>query len=114
MSVQYSTGGLVVASGTALVFDHVEGSGPMWASSGEREESVAVLFDQPFSHRPSVHLSIQMIDADNAMNLRLQLRSADIRKAGFRAIAYTWSDTRIGRLAVSWMAIGRTGSEWDV
>ncbi|MEM7178470.1 MAG: H-type lectin domain-containing protein [Pseudomonadota bacterium] len=114
MSVQYSTGGLIVASGTALIFDHIDVNGPMWAKSGEREESADVLFDQPFNQRPSIHLSIQMIDADSARNLRLQLRSADIRRTGFRAIAYTWNDTRIGRLAVSWMALGRTGSEWDV
>lgn len=114
MSVHYSTGGLVVASGTVLVFDHVDTGGAMWAKSGEREASATVAFDQPFSVRPAVHLSIQMVDADNARNLRLQLRSSDLRKTGFRVIAYTWNDTRIGRLSVSWMAIGQTGSEWDV
>ncbi|MBY8976054.1 H-type lectin domain-containing protein [Rhodobacteraceae bacterium NNCM2] len=114
MSVQHSIGNFVVESGNVLVFDHIASNGPMWSGDGERLESADVTFERPFIEPPILHLSIEMIDADNARNLRLQLRSEDVRREGFRAIAFTWSDTRIGRLSIAWMAIGRSGSEWDV
>ena len=114
MSIQYSTGSLSTASGTGLIFDHIEDSGPMWMSRGERWADTIIHFETPFDRPPHVMLSIEMIDADNSTNLRLQLRAEDITRNKFRAVAYTWSDTRIGRLSVSWFAIGKIGSEWDV
>lgn len=114
MSIQYSTGSLFVASGIALIFDHIEDEGEMWFGAGERWSSVHVPFEDAFDKPPVIQLSIEMIDADHARNLRLQLRAEDVKRTGFRAVAYTWKDTRIGRLSVSWMAIGKTGSEWDV
>lgn len=114
MSMQYSTGSLFVASGTTLVFDHIESDGEMWFGKGERWAGTDVAFDEPFDKSPVVQMSIEMIDADHNCNLRLQLNAEKVTRTGFRATAYTWSDTRIGRLSVSWMAIGKTGSEWDV
>ncbi|MEM7236609.1 MAG: H-type lectin domain-containing protein [Pseudomonadota bacterium] len=114
MSIQYSTGSLFVASGTAPVFDHIESEGEMWFGKGERWAAAHVTFDEPFDKPPVVQLSIEMIDADHGRNLRLQLTAEHVTRTGFRAVAYTWNDTRIGRLSISWMAIGKTGSEWDV
>ncbi|MEM0921640.1 MAG: H-type lectin domain-containing protein [Pseudomonadota bacterium] len=114
MTLQYSTGSLSTLSGTDLVFDHIEDEGPMWIEKGERWAEHPIRFDSPFDKAPHVLLSVEMIDADHSTNLRLQLRAEEVRRGGFKAVAYTWSDTRIGRLSVSWLAIGRTGSEWDV
>lgn len=114
MSVQYSIGSVSSASGTSLLFDHIESSGPMWADRGERWVDKFIHFDTPFDRPPHVMMSIEMIDADNSTNLRLQLRAEDIKRHGFKAVAYTWSDTRIGRLSISWIALGKMGSEWDV
>lgn len=86
----------------------------MWTEKGERWAEKTIRFEAPFDKAPQVLLSVEMIDADHSTNLRLQLRPEDVRRGSFKAVAYTWSDTRIGRLSISWMAIGRTGSEWDV
>ena len=114
MSIQYSTGSLSTASGTDLIFDHIEDSGPMWTDRGERWAEKTIHFETPFDKPPQVMLSIEMIDADHSTNMRLQLRAEDVRRGSFKAVAYTWSDTRIGRLSVSWLALGKLGSEWEV
>ncbi|MEM7509158.1 MAG: H-type lectin domain-containing protein [Pseudomonadota bacterium] len=114
MSVQYSTGNVSTAAGTELLFDHIESSGPMWAARGERWAEKFIHFETPFDRPPHVMMSIEMIDADHSTNMRLQLRPEDVKRHGFKAVAYTWSDTRIGRLSVSWIALGKMGSEWDV
>ncbi|MEM7061054.1 MAG: H-type lectin domain-containing protein [Pseudomonadota bacterium] len=108
---------LAIDGGVAQVFDHIENEGPMWCGSGKRWARTVVEFDDPFSGPPKVQLSIAMIDADSGRNLRFELHAEDVTKAGFTAVAHTWSDTRIGRLQVNWTAIGsRTAVEgtWDV
>ena len=109
---------LAVENGTVQMFDHIDGSGPMWAGSGKRWARAAVKFDQPFVEGPAVQLAISMIDADSGRNLRLELATEDVTPWGFTAVAHTWSDTRVGRLQLSWTAIGQgaAGAEplWDV
>ncbi len=109
---------LAVDSGVARMFDHIESEGPMWASSGKRWARTVVRFDTPFHAPPSIQMSIAIIDADSGRNLRLEFLTEDVTAEGFTAVAHTWSDTRIGRLQISWTAIGSRaqGSEplWDV
>lgn len=114
MSFQHSVGGISTAAGSVLVFDHIETNGQMWVGTGERRATAKVKFEAAFDRAPHVLLSISMIDADNGSNLRLQLSAENVTRTGFMAIAYTWKDTRIGRLSVSWIAMGKFGSEWDV
>lgn len=97
---------LAVGSGVAKVFDHIENAGPMWSGTGKRWSRSVVTFPDPFSHPPTVQLSISVIDADSGKNLRLDLHTEDVTCEGFTAVAHTWSDTRIGRLQVNWTAIG--------
>ena len=109
---------LSVANGVAHIFDHIESDGPMWTGSGKRWARAAVRFDTPFVAPPAVQIAISMIDADNNRNMRLELSTEDLSPSGFTAVAHTWNDTRIGRLQVSWTAIGQGtgGAEplWDV
>lgn len=105
---------LGVASGNVLVFDHVVEPGEMWTGNGKRWARVAVTFDTPFDTVPHVQLSLQMIDADRAQNLRLALSAERVSRTGFEAVAHTWNDTHIGRLSVSWVAIGEKSTDWDV
>jgi hypothetical protein len=94
-----------------LLFDHVETRGPMWCGDGRREVAASVPFHRPFSGVPSVQVSIRMIDGDAKSNLRLDLSVSEVDAARFIVTARTWSDTRIGRLAVSWFAIGERAAE---
>ncbi len=109
---------LAVDSGRAQMFDHISSDGPMWAGNGKRWARTVVRFEAPFQSAPSIHLSISMIDAASARNLRLELTAEDVSTDGFTVVAHTWSDTRIGRLQVQWTAIGgrAEGGEplWDV
>ena len=109
---------LAIAGGVTEVFDHIENKGPMWTGEGKRWSRAVVRFHEPFSHPPTVQLSIAVIDADSGRNLRLDLHTEDVTCGGFTAVAHTWNDTRIGRLQVNWTAIGSRieGSTplWDV
>lgn len=105
-------------TGIAQVFDHIEQEGPMWSGSGDRWARTAVHFETPFGATPSVQVALSMIDADAGANLRLELSTEDVTAKGFIAVAHTWSDTRIGRLRVSWSAFGSRSGEmperWNV
>ena len=109
---------LSVANGVVHIFDHIESDGPMWRGTGKRWSRAAVRFDAPFLAPPAVQLSISMIDADSGRNMRLELSAEDLSPTGFTAVAHTWSDTRIGRLQLSWTAIGQGAGDaeplWDV
>ena len=90
----------------------------MWVGKGKRWARSPVQFDRPFRVTPSVQLSIAMIDAASDRNLRLELGVEDLSPDGFTAVAHTWSDTRIGRLSLSWTAMGGRQDQgeplWDV
>lgn len=104
---------LACQTGSVQIFDHIEPEGPMWSGSGRREVAVPVAFGQPFTGTPCIHVSIRMIDGDAGSNLRLDLSATEVSVHGFTIRARTWSDTRIGRLAVSWLALGETIPEED-
>lgn len=94
------------ASGNVVVF---EGFGPddaMWQGEGERSTSVEIAFGLRFAAPPHVQVAVSMLDADQSRNLRYRLEADEIGAAGFRLSVHVWDDTRIGRLAVSWLAIG--------
>lgn len=107
-----------VDSGVARMFDHFEAQGPMWTGTGKRWSRQVVRFVTPFQAPPNIQLSVAMIDADSARNLRLELIAEDVSAEGFTAVAHTWSDTRIGRLHLNWMAVGSRSAHsaplWDV
>lgn len=104
--------------GALALFDHVETGGEMWTGSGRREISARAAFARPFSEPPAVLVAIRLIDGDSRSNLRLELAVTGCDPAGFTVTARTWSDTRIGRLSVSWLAVGERRAEdeepWDL
>jgi hypothetical protein len=104
---------LACEGGSLILFDHIDPPGPMWAGEGRREVTASVGFTRPFSGPPVVHPSITLIDGDARSNLRLDIALSDVTPQGFRLTARTWSDTRIGRLAVSWIALGERPQEDD-
>lgn len=110
-----------VESGQVALFDHIEPEGPMWAGAGPRTVESSIRFGGAFAAPPGVHVSISSIDAAHEQNLRLRLEALDVSSEGFRLAVHTWGDTRIGRLSVSWLAIGSSAAAieseaavWDV
>lgn len=106
--------GVMIASGEAMVFDHIKTPGPMWTGQGKRWAEAPIVFERLFDAPPHVMLSIRMIDAIHMTNLRLQLIPKSVSRVGFTVSAHTWDDTKIGRLSISWLAIGERAVEWDV
>lgn len=112
-------GGVHFESGQVALFDHIEGEGPMWSGDGPRSVVSAIQFSGDFAKAPGVHVSICSVDAAHEQNLRLRLEATEISPKGFVVEAHTWGDTRIGRLSVSWLAVGSAPEPaddgvWDV
>jgi len=109
---------LQVETGRVALFDHIERNGPMWAGTGPRMVAAPVNFGSVFDSAPGVNLSIGSIDAASQQNLRLRIEAREVTSEGFSVEAPTWGDTRIGRLAVNWIAVGTVAADdeggWDV
>ena len=76
-----------------------------------------VMFNAPFLAAPIVNLSIGLIDQDHAQHQRVVIEARNVSETGFIAEAHTWSDTRLARLSLNWMAIGAVAEPdkaWDV
>lgn len=106
-----------IAQGQIALFDHFAHPTPMWTDTGPRAARAQVVFNAPFLAPPVVHLSIGLIDQDHAQHQRLVIEARNVSETGFIAEARTWSDTRLARLALNWMAIGAVDDPdeaWDV
>ena len=111
--LRFSSHEIGILSGEALLVSDFDNNGPMWNEDGDRIARHYVAFSERFIAPPVVHLGISMWDADTGSNLRGDLRVEDITLNGFHIVFQTWSDTRIARMRVSWMAIGAVPDEQD-
>ena len=102
-----SLGASHVITATGTLFDHVEESGPMWEGEGDRLIHGRVIFTKPYKAPPVVSAHIVGMDSDQSANLRYWLNVTDIGPLAFTIEFKTWGNTRIGRVGVSWLAIGR-------
>lgn len=105
-----------IDQGEAPVVDDFADGGEMWTGQGTRERRHPITFSEPFRSPPAVQCSISMWDVDTGANLRGDVTSEAVTEAGFEIVFRTWSDTRIARLRVRWMAIGelRHDEDWTV
>lgn len=110
---RFHAGHFGVEQGQSVLFSDVEHDGPMWTGRGRRETRLAVRFGQPFQGRPSVFLAPDMWDFDSKTNQRGDLRAERISETGFDIVFRTWSDTRVARLRVSWLALGAAAADED-
>jgi hypothetical protein len=53
---------------------------------------------------------------DQGANVRADILADKVTTTGFDLVFRTWSDTRVARVRMNWMAIGEVRSEddWDV
>lgn len=112
----FSRGTMAAATGSLTLFSAFENDGPMWIGEGPREERRRVDFGVTFIEPPMVHVGLGMWDISNRSNLRVQVMAEEIEDSGFTISLRTWSDTRIARASVSWMAVGMVHDPdlWDV
>lgn len=111
------TGGLIgVAQGNEEIFSDFAAGGEMWTGSGARERRKAVTFDEAFRSPPSVQVALSLWDMDQGANMRADIAADRITETGFDLVFRTWSDTRVARVRMNWLAIGELASEddWDL
>ncbi|WP_425040813.1 H-type lectin domain-containing protein [Primorskyibacter sp. S187A] len=111
-----TTGAIGVDQGNEALFSHHDVDGDMWTGEGPREVRKRITFSAPFKQAPSVHLSLALFDLDQQTNPRADLKAERIDQDGFDAVFCTWSDTRVARVRISWLAIGALASDddWDI
>ena len=71
---------------------------------GDRSMTIDVTFVKPFDKKPSITLSVIMIDAETKSNIRYNVEASSISRDGFTIKISTWSDTKILGIAGNWMA----------
>ena len=102
-----------VDQGNEEVFSDFASGGEMWTGSGARERRRRVRFSEPFRSVPTVQVSLSLWDMDSAANVRADIIADKVTESGFELVFRTWSDTRVARVRMSWMAIGEVASEDD-
>lgn len=113
---QLSANAIGIDQGNAEVFSEFSDGGDMWTGQGTRERRKYVRFSQRFKSRPVVHVSLSMWDMDQAANARADIAAEKISEDGFELVFRTWSDTRVARVRMNWMAIGEIPNvdDWDL
>jgi hypothetical protein len=69
---------------------------------GERYYRVRVKFDRCFSCEPHIHLGTVSQDCHNGVRYRVWAENVD--RSGFDLVVYTWADSIVYGIGVSWMA----------
>lgn len=105
-----------VDQGDTEIFSDFANGGDMWTGSGTRERRKPVVFSEPFRAAPMVQVSLSLWDMDQGANVRADISADAITETGFDLVFRTWSDTRVARVRMTWLAIGELKSEddWDL
>jgi hypothetical protein len=101
--------GLLFISARGELFNHCDNDGPMWSGRDDRVFRLEVVFDAAFDAPPLVTIGLSGVDVAHEQNARLVIEAEAISEKGFEVVLRTWSDTRIGRASVNWMAVGPLG-----
>lgn len=107
---------VAVDQGRVDLFSDFEDGGAMWTGTGNRERRRTIVFSQPFTEPPLVHVSLSLWDMDSKANARAEVKADKIETDRFDVVFATWGDSRIARVHVAWLAIGALINEddWDV
>lgn len=102
-----------IDQGNEEIFSEFATGGDMWTGHGARERRKPVKFSQPFRSIPSVQVTLSLWDMDQGANVRADIAADKVSETGFDIVFRTWSDTRVARVRMSWMAIGEVASDDD-
>ncbi|MCT4610937.1 MAG: H-type lectin domain-containing protein [Pelagimonas sp.] len=113
---KFGSSSIGIDQGNTEVFSDFGSGGEMWKGSGSRERRMPVKFSETFKSPPAVHVSLSLWDMDQGANVRADISADKITKEGFELVFRTWSDTRVARVRMNWMAIGDVVSadDWDL
>lgn len=75
------------------------------ANEGDRTVSLEVSFDKPFDIKPSIIVSVSILEATNSTPIRYNVSPTAISRDGFVIKIVTWGNTKIDRIGGSWIAV---------
>ncbi len=102
-----------VDQGNEEVFSDFASGGEMWTGHGARERRLPVTFSEPFRAVPAVQVALSLWDMDQGANVRADIAADKVTERGFELVFRTWSDTRVARVRMNWIAIGEVASDDD-
>ncbi|MWD26662.1 hypothetical protein E0K89_004150 [Aquicoccus sp. SCR17] len=107
---------VAVDQGEVHLFSDFATDGEMWTGEGTRERRQRVEFAEPFSAPPVVQVGLSLWDMDCERNIRADIAAEDVDAQGFVIVFRTWSDSRVARVRMTWLAIGETmgADDWEV
>ncbi|XP_055889526.1 uncharacterized protein LOC129926918 [Biomphalaria glabrata] len=73
--------------------------------TGVKEKKVSIVFKQPFCSTPYIILEPTVLDIDKNFNTRLVIKAIDVTQNGFVLQVYTYADTILYAIEISWLAI---------
>jgi hypothetical protein len=76
------------------------------APIGRRFDQIRVEFPVGrFTRPPKVHVMLNQLDTDQAINTRISVDAIDVTQSGFILEVSTWADSKVYGVGVSWIAI---------
>ena len=102
-----------ILQGSEVLFSDFEEGSEMWTGAGQRDHRHYVRFEEYFRDTPAVHVGFSMWDIHAGANQRVDLHTKEIDTEGFAIVFSTWSNTRVARIRVDWLAIGPVTFEED-
>lgn len=109
----FSSASFGVDQGNEEVFTDFKDGGEMWTGEGARERRKWVTFSRPFKSKPVVQVALSLWDMDSGANVRADISADKVSETGFDLVFRTWSDTKVARVRMSWLAMGEVPSEDD-
>lgn len=73
-------------------------------NDGERTMTIDIDFENSFTEKPQIILSVTQIDSDKETNLRYNVEAISISRDGFTIKVRTWSDSKLFSISGYWLA----------
>lgn len=73
-------------------------------NDGERTMTIDIDFENAFTEKPQIILSVTQIDSDKETNLRYNVEAISISRDGFTIKVRTWSDSKLFSISGYWLA----------
>lgn len=102
-----------IDQGNEELFSDFAHGGEMWTGSGARERRKTVTFSEAFKTPPAVYAGLSLWDVAQGANMRADIQTDNVTETSFELVFRTWSDTRVARARMSWIAIGEIKGEDD-
>jgi len=78
----------------------------LWKSSGDRSVLRHIYFNEKYETTPQVLVSLSGLDICNEKNARVKVYAENIDINGFDIKIFTWGDSSLWRIKVSWISFG--------